>query len=315
MSLAPETRPRHSPSNSRMSWRFAIPLILLVCADFPVAAQFGSPYPGSGGVGGYPGGVGYPGGSIGGLPIPGRRRTNQNVATETLTGKLRRVSTSEFVLDPGDDRSITVSIERTTKFFTVSGGNGRLGDFDIGDQVSIDASRDNQNYYHALRVTMQQKASSSDKDAEQGSAPSTTSSNDDPDRPRLKRAPSASSSDSARDAPRAQIATADPTVEPTLKPVPRESDDPGPPKLRRGAPARVDNTPPAGVEGDTVASARPSIKAEDMNGVTRRPDAPLVGPAEARENVVSRQPTSSDPVIQGARDAAECSPKLCPITW
>ncbi|MDP9170775.1 MAG: hypothetical protein M3N54_09180, partial [Acidobacteriota bacterium] len=292
-----------------------MPLILLVCADFPVAAQFGSPYPGVGG------GIGSPGGSIGGLPFPGnsRRRNTQNGPTETLTGTLRRVSMSQFVLDPGDGRNITVSIERTTRFIDITGGNGKLGDFDMGDQVSIDASRDNQNYYHAVRVSLQQKAATASdpkgdqKDQkndqrEQPSAPATTSSNDDPDRPRLKRS-AGSSSDSAADTPRAQITTADPVVDAPMKPVPREADDPGPPKLRRGAAARVDKTPPAGSEPDTIASARPSIKAEDVNGVTRRQAPPVI----STEDSVSRQAsdravggglTSTDPVIQGAREAA-----------
>lgn len=342
MCLAVETRFWQLPSNSRMAWRLVFPLVLLVLADLPGTAQFGSPYPGGGGGMGSPGGVGYPGGGMGGsgLPFPGRRRNSQNVATDTLTGKLRRVSTSQFVLDPGDDRAITVSIERTTKFIGTSGGAAKLGDFDIGDQVSIDASRDNQNYYHALRVTLEQKAAASTDQQEPGntpgttsspavtSSPSTTSSNDDPDRPKLKRSgssgpasasTSASTSDSPSDAPkdspktqtpRAQITSGDPIAEPSSKPVPREADDPGPPKLRRGATARVDNTPPAGSEPDTVASARPSIKAEDMNGVTRRQAPPVVSSGEPaveapRGQAVSRGgTTSTDPVIEGAREAA-----------
>jgi hypothetical protein len=116
--------------------------------------------------------------------------------------------------------------------------------------------------------------------------------------------------------------------------VARESDDPGPPVLKRNAPARVDNTPPAGSEAPNsdpvaqaqaiadrykngvpeVASARPSIKAEDANGVTRGPAPPKIGPAESPSSSVADRPSmansplagprSSDPVIQSAREAA-----------
>jgi hypothetical protein len=94
------------------------------------------------------------------------------------------------------------------------------------------------------------------------------------------------------------------------RPVPREADDPGPPQLRRNAPARIDNTPAAGSEPETMASARPSIKADDVNGVTRGPAPPVVGPASNGSNErissgsVLSGPRSSDPVIQGAREAA-----------
>jgi len=69
--------------------------------------------------------------------------------------------------------------------------------------------------------------------------------------------------------------------------------------LRRGAPARVDRTPPAGSEPQTVATARPSIKAEEANGVTRLPTAPVPD-----GTVTQVHPTSNDPVIEGARQAA-----------
>jgi hypothetical protein len=135
------------------------------------------------------------------------------------------------------------------------------------------------------------------------------------------------------------------------KPVARESDDPGPPVLKRNAPARVDNTPPAGAEAagssDPVAQAQ-AIAERYKNGLpqlsasaapapapapTARPvatggsRAPAAAPVPAapsesspssltipdREGLPSGSataggvfsgPRSSDPVIQGARDAA-----------
>ncbi|MES1261836.1 MAG: hypothetical protein ABUS49_08875, partial [Acidobacteriota bacterium] len=73
-----------------MALRLALPLILLLAADLPGAAQFGSPFPGAGGPG-YPGGTGYPGG--GGIQLPGRRRNgNSNQPTDSLSGKIQRLS-------------------------------------------------------------------------------------------------------------------------------------------------------------------------------------------------------------------------------
>jgi hypothetical protein len=350
MMYGPETHGGKFSSITGMALRLTLPLLLLLLTDFPAAAQFGSPFPGAGGTG-YPGstGTGYPGG--GGMQLPGRRRNTANQPTDQLSGKLQRISTSELVLDPGDGRNITIAIDRNTKYISNSGGTGRFGDFDIGDEVSIDAARDNQNFYHGIRVSLIKKGtpgdvsdakSSTTGDGSSGSNSSRSASNsDDSDRPVLKRAgssgtssgssPSSSptaSSDTPRDTPRAQIITPDDdqTVTPkrpaatvnrdtaVSRPVPRESDDPGPPVLRRGAPARIDRTPPAGSESDTVASsARPSIRAEDANGVTKLPSPLIVGPAESgdiSEHAASVSATMSggapagDPVIQSAREAA-----------
>ncbi|MEP6715969.1 MAG: hypothetical protein ABJC09_10370 [Terriglobia bacterium] len=311
-----------------MLCRSALPWILFT-TSVPGWAQFGSPYPG--------GGLGSPGGSLGGISLPGRRGKAQNGPAETITGTLKRVSMAQFDLDPGDGRNITVSIERTTKFLNASAGSAKLGDFDIGDQVAIDYSRDNQNYYHAVRISLQQKAAvtsdqKSDRPTETANAPdaaaprtnssnSSSSSNDDPDRPRLTRARPA---ESASATPRPQITAGDPTIDPTnaapLKPLPREADDPGPPKLRHGVPARIDNTPPAG-SAEAAAVARPSIKAEETNGVTRRAAAPVVAPPIAAESPVSDQSaapldstglTSTDPVIMGAREATSTFTETLP---
>ncbi|HVW85544.1 MAG TPA: hypothetical protein VHB50_12730, partial [Bryobacteraceae bacterium] len=181
MNFRSETRHKSSPSKPHMVYRYVLPLALALCvADFPGSAQIGYPgggigYPG-GGIG-YPGGgIGYPGGG-GGIPFPGRRRNQSNMPSDTLSGKIQRISTSQLVLTPDDGREITISLERSTKYFNTSGSNAKFGDFDAGDKVSVDAARDNQNYYHALRVTLQQKGgaanqtSSSDKSAENQASP------------------------------------------------------------------------------------------------------------------------------------------------
>jgi len=338
-----------------MAPRIALSLMVLLTADFSVFAQFGSPYPGQTGPGG---GIGIPG--IGGLPIPGRRRNgNTNQPTDQLSGKIQRLSTAQLILDPGDGRNITIALDRSTRYISNSGGQGRYGDFDPGDEVSIDASRDNQNFYHAIRVSLLRKNSPADVSDNSTSKTSSSRSSDDSDKPVLKRAGSAASSsspapDSAPDndpdrprlkrnnAPVADSGTASGTTTsdsaPTQRsrisntdddssvsvsrrpstaasttpsrPAPREADDPGPPVLRRGA-ARVDNTPPAGSEA--AVAGRPSIRAEDSNGVTRLPAAPIVASASEPRDTADRissvrgsaqGPPAGDPVIQSAREAA-----------
>jgi len=320
--LAVVTPGRDEPSNSRMATRLALSLIFSIAlTDLPCAAQFGSPYPGAGGGIGFPGGgVGFPGGGGMGSPYPGggRNRNGQNnQVTDTLTGKLQRISTSQLVLATDDGTQINVAVDRGTRYFTPSGANAKFGDFDIGDLVSIDVSRDNQNYYHAVRVTLQEKGSSNQtsgnstsdsdhpvlkrsSDSSSSSSSSSSISTDDPDRPRLTRNSSTTGSGSSDSATAA-----------APRPAPRDADDPGPPALRRNAPARVDDTSPAGSETQTEATLRPSIKAEDMNGVTRGPAPPVVGPADAssvERQAASRQAMpmgrSGDPVIEGAREAA-----------
>ncbi len=320
--LAAVTRRRGEPSKGRMVTRLALSLIFLMAlADLPCAAQFGSPYPGVGGGIGFPGGgVGFPGGGGMGSPYPGggRNRNGQNnQVMDTLNGKLQRISTSQLVLTTDDGTQANVYVDRGTRYYTPSGANAKFGDFDIGDLVSIDVSRDNQNYYHAVRMTLQEKGSSNQtsgnstsdsdhpvlkrsSDSSSSSSSSSSISTDDPDRPRLTRNSSSTGSSSSDSATAA-----------APKPAPRDSDDPGPPVLRRNAPARVDDTPAAGSQGQTEATLRPSIKAEDMNGVTRAPAPPVVGPADASSvdrQAISRQTMpmgrSGDPVIEGAREAA-----------
>ncbi len=369
-----ETRRMATASNGGITFmvlRLALALSLIaVFGDIPGFAQIG--YPG-GGIG-YPGGgIGYPGGGGGGMGIPGmggNRRQQNNMPTDTLSGKINRISTSQLVLDSDDGTQLQIMLDRNTRYFNISGGTARYGDFDIGDRVSVDAARDNQNYFHGLRVNLQDKASgsnqsssssdrSSDKSDRSASSSSSSSSNDDdPDRPRLKRSPTSSGSSasdsSTSDRPKAQITNSDPpSTTNAPKAVARESDDPGPPVLKRNAPARVDNTPPAGAEAadssDPVAQMR-AIAERYKNGVpelaasaapapasapaprpassnpsaARTPSAPsapvISDPPPSSLNVPERGeptassssgaggvfagPRSSDPVIQGAREAA-----------
>jgi len=94
--------------------------------------------------------------------------------------------------------------------------------------------------------------------------------------------------------------------------------DPGPPTLRRGAPARDQNAP-LDVPATTASTSdsvpqRPSVRSQEVNGVTQLPAAPVVtAPAaveEARNNYPDRLPAPSgvsatdDPIIDETREEA-----------
>jgi hypothetical protein len=319
-----------------MAYRFAIALALILSSDIPLLAQFGSPYPGQSG-----GGIGFPGGGVG-FPGSNRRNGQANGPIDNVTGKIKRISTTQLVVTRDDGTDVVIALDRGTRYYDQSGGNARYGDFDNGDQVSVDAQLDNRSLYHGTRVSMIQRAdanntttsssapSNDDPDkprlkradsasGSSSSSSSSSSSNDDPDRPRLSRAnSSASSASPAPDDSHPPLGTTDssetvvrrPSTAIAPKPVPNEADDPGPPVLRRNAPARVDRTPPAGSEATEVATVRPSIKADDSGGVTRLPPPPTVGaPAAPGEPGEPGRPIPGytrpgDPVINSARDAA-----------
>ena len=238
-----------------------------------VFGQIGFPgqFPGQ-----YPGG-GYPGGSP--IPFPGRGRTNpqnnQGPVT-TFNGILRRVEAGDIVVQSDDNRIVTISFSNATRFYKASGGSGRLrDDFDAGDRVSVDATQDNNNYYHATRVTQISVGTSDERAAALGPLDSSPKS--------------------------------------TVMPPRSDADDSGPPVLKRGTPA---NAPSSNTLSSNTLSnaptqiadaARPTIHADDVNGVTRRPAPPKVdtnGPAAGGSYIPSHISGSGDAVIDQAREAA-----------
>jgi hypothetical protein len=131
---------------------------------------------------------------------------------------------------------------------------------------------------------------------------------DDPDRPRLKRATGSSGvTPSPQIAPGTPSATSASGSRPPAPSPTHDSDDDGPPRLRRGSSADAGTS---STNSDaTVAEARPSLQADTANGVTRTPAPPRVGaPSErdlsANRNARERMASSGDPVIDQAREEA-----------
>jgi hypothetical protein len=133
----------------------------------------------------------------------------------------------------------------------------------------------------------------------------------DDDRPRLHRSspPGTDGTQNApveRDSQTVSRVPAPPV--PPAPPAPPDPNDPGPPVLRRGAPQRSStaSSPPLIAENDPSPASRPSIHADEINGVTRTPGAPVVDAngGTADGGIERRFPSTGDPVIDKAREAA-----------
>lgn len=308
-------------------------MAVLFAAALPVAAQIGIGFPGGGigfpgGGGRYPGGGGYPGG---GNRYPGAGRGQ--MPPDNVNGIIENISSDRLILTTDDKVELNIQLARNTRFIDVNGRNAKNTDFNEGDRVSIDANLDNNNLYHAIRVTQIRVGTPQDRNAgAKSSAP--PNDEDDPDRPRLHRsdtntsvAPPSPASDQSvapqitRGDPPAS-ASSSPSSSSTVasrprssqpqavddSPIPPAPDDSGPPVLRRGRPSASPATNQS--QPTQVASAeRPSIHADDVNGVTRLPEPPRVDnlpPEEDRRPSVRNLPESSrggDPVIEKAREA------------
>jgi hypothetical protein len=317
---------------------------LLVFALLAGTCGFSQVYPGGGR---YPGGVGYPGGGYppgqgpypqgGGGPFPGGRRSrvpeNQS-PPETLIGTLRSISNKELVLETEEKTIVTVQIASSTKYYKPSPDatkpvNAKKNEFQPGDHLNVEAAKDDSNYFHALKVTLERPGNATERAAASrpvdsagagANAGASTPGDDDPDRPRLRRQSNGNDSSTEPTAGKTQTAPTDSDRSETVSSRPattvdppvthRDPDDQGPPVLRRGKPApRPDSESSRGNE-PVSATARPSVHADEVNGVTRLPQPPAPEtqpPSASPQNASSAQTqikSSGDPVIDQARQAA-----------
>ena len=250
-----------------------------------------------------------------------------------FTGMLRRIGENNVVVESDDKTINTISIAKSTKYKGVSGASANIGDFQPGDHVRIDANQVN-NVYRASTMTMVKEGTldehvaasqamndtsrplssnspvGSSSGNDRGNPPSNGSqiNNDDPDRPRLHRATGSSdSTPSAQITPGDSFPTSGSVSHPSGPPAPRDADDDGPPQLKRGS--STGGSTPSTNSNATVADARPSLQADNANGVTRTPPPPRVGASADGDsspngNMRQSMPPSGDPFIDQARGEA-----------
>jgi hypothetical protein len=225
-------------------------------------------------------------------PFPGRKKNTgktqeDQVPVQTLSGMLRRISSTNAVIESEDKRIITVSIPQTTKYYKAS-EPGAASDFQPGDHVTVEATRDDNGYFHATKLTRVKPGTADERAAALepvdasplANRGNTAGSDDDADRPRLHRTPS------EEPAPKPQTKVADSAPADAPQPAEPDHDDPGPPQLKHGSTPRsteqtASNREPAGLR-ETQAKQSP---------------APSNSPAPANSPDV-------DPVIAKAREAA-----------
>jgi hypothetical protein len=274
-----------------MLYRLGSPLVVLSLAAVCAYGQISFP-------GQYPNGQGSPGGL--GIPFPGRgrrtRTTSEQTPTQSLDGRLRKISSTELVLESDDHLLTTVSLANSTRYYQrpsdANTGNGnppgtaKRAEFQPGDQVTIEATQDDHSYYHATKVMLVKQGTATDR--ARASQPVDAASTEpgggntasDGDRPRLHRAgqPDTPDTPPSQPAPQPRTSAAD--------------NDSDLPTLRRGGSAEP--APAA-----SAPAPRPTIHADEVGGVTRLPDAPVVESTNP-----ARPDRDTDPVIESAREAA-----------
>ncbi len=287
-----------------------LPATLLVCALAVVAqAQIPGRYP----PGRSPGGTSNPSGQPR-QTKPGRdTKTPPALApTTTTTGMLRRSAGSQFVLEADDHRIITY---RTSAKTTVQreDKDADIASFAIGDRLDVDSVEDDRGYFTAVSVRFEKSGTPADRaaaaetwdlprlDGAPASAPILREPGDE--RPILRRKAEDSPKEPAPAAPAAAETTvakaepeepADTRPTTTLRPPDPapDSDDPGPPALRRGAPApRRQATRAASTSGGESSNSPVILSKPPEN------DSPTVSSAVLT-------PGANDLVIEKARDVA-----------
>ena len=276
-----------------------MPAIRVSCAGklfvflLAVGGASGQIYP----PGGYPPGgyppTGYPGGypsryPTPGIPIPGRNGKSQpNSSTKgqplpNFRGKLKQMDAKNISLALDDDRVMDFKRDSKTKFFK---GGDEIKDpkFNLGDQLSIEGPEDNAGYMTAVNVYWEKgaatggTATADSKDAKGGKVP-----------------------DAWADAPSQQHGT-----EAAPPPAKRDSDDPGPPTLQRGAaadPTREKSAPlPPQPDPATAATDRPSLSAANGQAPDRLPQ---YIPREDSNDAIEGSLRHQDDLIRKAADTA-----------
>lgn len=214
-------------------------------------------------------------------------------ATINVSGVLRSLDAKQLVLEAQDTRILTLSRTEGTKFYKNS-VEAQPGDFKPGDHLFVEATKDDQGFLYAATVTWQKAGTSAERAGAakpvQPSIRKPSSEEDGP--PVLRRADSP-----AKEPPKDDAAPAAPQPEPEPErteirdaqpPVRVGADDPGPPVLRHGAPARR-------------ATIEPPPIIEPPDGTTPVETAAAAPVPAAPEPA----PPKADAVVEKARSAAQ----------
>jgi hypothetical protein len=301
----------------------ALRLTLGILATSVAFAQLGSPQYPNGRVG-YPGGR-TPGQTGAGIPLPGKKKTGSKkidenkVIVEGVRGILRKLDTNSIVVQADDKRILQVRREDETRFLK-AGKDEKLTEFPLGDHVWIEAYRDEDGFFHALRVNWDKAGTDADRLAAKGPLPESVRFEDDRPAeevakekakeergdgpPKLTRGgPKAQKAEEkpaepapAAKAPPVEVASAEAPRENATLVVDKAVDDlDGAPRIKRGRPAPR----PRNSGDDDIPAA---------NGPAVVPAAPGVEVASAAVGAPRETPPAAveklDPLIEKAREIA-----------
>jgi hypothetical protein len=215
------------------------------------------------------------GGASGQIGIPSISRTSTKNPPASVSGILRRITDDDLTLQTDDKVIVKVALGITTKYYRATGAMMRAGDLQPGDQLNIDATKDDHGYLHAKSINQVKGGTPAERAAasrpiEDGSAAS-------------RRTEPVSSGPEAA--------------------APPDPSDPGPPALKRGVPK------PTSSSSASSRSDSPVIAENDPPPVAR---PSVLRSGEAGETDRAIFPQSGDPVIDKAREAAFTFSKTLP---
>jgi len=248
---------------------------LLFFAPGFASAQIYPPggYPPGGYPGGYPptypGGRPYPGGT--GIPIPTTTRGSKQPTSSTagqplpnFRGKLKQMDNKTISLELNDNRVIDFKRNDKTKFFK-NGDEVKNPKFNPGDQLSIEGPENSDRTMTAVNVYWERAANATDtasgKDKNDGVV--------DTWKDDAKKAPDTSAA--AKDSTPIESAT-----EKAPPPAKHADDDPGPPTLKRGAPADPRRERAADPVGTPVANSPVTEAPKTVPDQTVTPQKPTL---------------------------------------
>jgi hypothetical protein len=259
---------------------------------YPGGGYPGGGYPG----GGYPGQTPYPGGrnpAGSGIPVPGRNgKTKPDTSTKAgqplpnFRGNLKQMDDKSLSVELGDKRVLDFKRNDKTKFFK-NGDQVKVPNFNPGDQVSVEAMEEVGGYMTAVNVYWEKSASAGGAKTEDGVVDTWK---DDP--PSKDAAPGATP----------KVGTERATD--MKAPAPRDADDPGPPKLKRGGVADPTREQARNVPEQAPPNLPPADERAAMRTTPPLSDRPSVIRGDADEDAVRIVQKKDEPLIRRAADAA-----------
>jgi hypothetical protein len=268
-------------------YRLGLALILLQ-TPLPAPGQ----YPGNGGIG---------------IPLPRRSKKKEEQAQlQSTSGMLRRILKDQVIMEADDHRILNFKRNDGTHFLKM--GNAiKTADLKPGDYIEVESSEDEEGFLTAVNVMWQQDGTA--KDRQHALEPVATS---------LAKSDKESATESAKDgaqetaapesgppaarpaSPAAASAPApadDPSVadlsapaKDEVKSVQIDSDDQGPPVLKRGGQAVHKEVEPAPPSAAPSAAPAPALSARNDPGDEQDVDSgpPVRGPRRPEEIIIEK---------------------------